>query len=104
MKNYVEQREGGYWIKGTRVSLDSVVYAYRRGQSPESIQRSFPLCSTEQIYGAIAFYLDKKGEIDKYLLREETEFDAMLADSRAAHTDWYEKMDRARQQLLVPKG
>ena len=26
-KEYIEQRNGGYYILGTRVSLDSVVYA-----------------------------------------------------------------------------
>jgi len=56
-ETYVEERNGGYWIAGTRVSLDSIVYAYHRGASPESIQRSFPLLKLEQVYGAIAFYL-----------------------------------------------
>ena len=48
-REYVEQRDGGYWVAGTRVSLDSIVYAFQRGASPESIQRSFPLLSLEQI-------------------------------------------------------
>ncbi len=26
MEPYIEQRDGGYWIRGTRVSLDSIVY------------------------------------------------------------------------------
>ena len=30
---YVEQRNGGYYVAGSRVSLDSVVYAFRRGES-----------------------------------------------------------------------
>jgi hypothetical protein len=30
---YVEQRNGGYYVAGTRVSLDSVVYAWLRGES-----------------------------------------------------------------------
>ena len=25
---YIEQRHGGYYIAGTRISLDSVVYAF----------------------------------------------------------------------------
>ena len=29
--NHVEQREGVYYILGTRVSLDSIVYAFREG-------------------------------------------------------------------------
>src|SRR5271165_6994301 len=41
-KEYIEQRNGGYFIKGVRVSLDSVVYAFLRGESPEGIADSFP--------------------------------------------------------------
>lgn len=37
-KTYVEQRDAGYWVAGTRVSLDSLVYAFRRGASPETIR------------------------------------------------------------------
>jgi hypothetical protein len=33
-KEYVEYRNGGYWIANTRVSLDSVVYAFLDGLSP----------------------------------------------------------------------
>ena len=34
---HVEQREGVYYVLGTRVSLDSIVYAFREGCSPETI-------------------------------------------------------------------
>lgn len=67
-KEYVEQVEGACRVAGTRVSLDSVVYAFRRGASPESIQRSFPLLTLEQLYRAIAFYLAHREEVDRYLL------------------------------------
>src|SRR2546427_4072140 len=56
-KSYVEQRDGGYWVTGTRISLDSIVSAFKRGAAPESIQRAFPLLTLEEIYGAITFYL-----------------------------------------------
>ena len=36
-KEYVEQREDVYWVSGTRVSLDSLVYAFLEGQTAESI-------------------------------------------------------------------
>jgi hypothetical protein len=35
---YVEQRNGGYYVAGTRISLDSVVCSFNEGQSPEAIQ------------------------------------------------------------------
>ncbi len=72
---YVEQRNGGYYVAGTRISLDSVVYSFNEGQSPEAIQEDFPLLKCSQIYGAIAFYLDHKAEIDKYLEDTRREFE-----------------------------
>jgi uncharacterized protein (DUF433 family) len=74
-KSYVEQRDSGYWITGTRISLDSIVYAFKRGAAPESIQRAFPLLTLEEIYGAITFYLAHEQEIDTYLAQAEREWD-----------------------------
>src|SRR5689334_21118251 len=61
---YVEERNGGYYVASTRVSLDSVVCAFLRGQSPESICQSFAPLTLEQVYGAIAFYLANREAID----------------------------------------
>ena len=58
-KEYIEQRNGGLYIEGTRVSLDSVVHAFRRGESPEGIAECFPVLELEQIFGALTFYLAK---------------------------------------------
>ena len=38
---YIEQRNGGYYLAGTRISLDSVVYSFNEGQSPDAIQEDF---------------------------------------------------------------
>ena len=46
---YVEQRNGGYYVQGTRVSLDSVVYAFLRGESSDGIAESFPALRLEQV-------------------------------------------------------
>jgi uncharacterized protein (DUF433 family) len=98
-KNYIEQRDEGYFIVGTRVSLDSVVYAFRRGASPESIQRSFPLLTLEQVYGAITFYLAHKPEIDAHLKRSEKALDGLRTATRDADPEFYKKLDSARDQL-----
>ena len=72
-KAYVEHREGGYWVAGTRVSLDSLVYAFRDGQTAESLAQSFPVLTLEQVYGAIAYYLANHAVIDAYLRQQEAE-------------------------------
>lgn len=60
-KTYIEKREGGgLYIKDTRVSLDSVVYVFNRGESPESIVQSFSFLTLEQVYGAVTYYCSRK--------------------------------------------
>jgi uncharacterized protein (DUF433 family) len=76
-KSYIEYRNEGYWVSGTRISLDSIVYAFQQGIPPEGIVQSFPLLTLEQVYGAITFYLANRAEIDAYLANEELEFDSM---------------------------
>jgi hypothetical protein len=39
---YTEIRNGGYYVAGSRVSLASIVYAFRDGASPE---KNFPSLS-----------------------------------------------------------
>lgn len=97
-KQYVEQRDGGYWVAGTRVSLDSIVYAFLGGQTAESIAQSFPVLTLEQVYGAIAFYLANRPDIDTYLAQAKAEFEAMRQAARDADPMFYQKLADARRQ------
>jgi uncharacterized protein (DUF433 family) len=76
MKNYVIKIDGAYRIADSRVSLASVVYAWRDGLSPESIKENFPVLTLEEVYGAITFYLANQEKIDKYLSLNEAEFES----------------------------
>lgn len=97
-KSYVEYRNDAYWVKGTRISLDSVVYAFQQGGSPEGIVQSFPLLTLEQVYGAIAFYLANRAEIDAYLADEAAAFDALPQPLQTAAPALYNKLMAAKQQ------
>jgi len=101
-KVYVEQRAGGYWVAETRISLDSLVYAFQRGAAPETIRRSFPLLTLEEVYGALTFYLAHEQEIDEYLRQSEARF-AIEAQQRReqvqqANPELYERLEQARQE------
>ena len=100
-KEYVKLQDGTYRFGDTRVSPDSIVYAYDRGASPESIQLSFTTLTLEQIRGALAFYLAHRSDVDKYLRVGEREFDRLRQAQRAAHPDWYEKLNRAREERFA---
>ena len=95
---YVEQRDGAYWIAGTRVSLDSIVYAFQQGQTAESIAQSFPVVSLEKVYGAIAFYLAHREEIDQYLALARADYEAKRQAARDADPAFYLKLAEARRQ------
>jgi uncharacterized protein (DUF433 family) len=69
-KEYIEERESSYYVAGTRISLDSIVHAFRRGESPEAICQNFELLRLEEVYGAIAYYLANQSNIDAYLVRQ----------------------------------
>jgi len=99
---YIEQRDGGYYVAGTRISLDSVVYSFNAGDSPEAIQDDFPLLKMAQIYGAIAFYLDHKNEVDEYLVRTEREFEASGIPLELADPALWEKLQHARAKMGDP--
>ncbi|MGD0299127.1 MAG: DUF433 domain-containing protein [Bryobacteraceae bacterium] len=96
---YVEQRDGGYYVAGTRISLDSVVCSFNEGNSPEAIQEDFPLLKLAQIYGAIAFYLDHQAEIDKYLEETEREFEANGIPMAQANSMLWERIQQARAKM-----
>ena len=97
---YIEQRDEGYYVAGTRISLDSIVYAFNRGESPERILEEFPLLDKgSRVYGAIAFYLDHKPDIDKYLEETEREFEGSAIPLEQANPALWEKIQRARARM-----
>ena len=69
-KEYIEERDGGYYVAGMRIPLDSIVHAFRRGESPETICQNFELLRLEDVYGAIAYYLANQADIDAYMIRQ----------------------------------
>jgi uncharacterized protein (DUF433 family) len=101
MSDYVEQREGGYYISGTRISLDSVVHSFKNGSSPESILRSFPLIgSLENVYGAITFYLANKQAVELYLSAQERLSQELAAKQSPLPESLSKKLTRARGEAL----
>lgn len=104
MKDYVEMRSGGYYVKDKRVSLDSIVYAFRRGQTPESIRTSFPTLTLEEVYGGIVFYMANQESVDRSILEDEVEFEKETCTQREKDREWYAKMERARSEMLALKA
>jgi uncharacterized protein (DUF433 family) len=96
---YIEQRNGGYYVAGSRVSLDSIVAGFRDGNSPETIRQNFSSLTLEQVYGAIAFYLRHRGEVDQNISEAEAEFDRDVPSLRERNPEAYDRIERLREQL-----
>lgn len=97
-KQYIEKVDDVYRIAGTRVSLDSIVYAFWCGQTAESIAQSFPVLTLEQVYGALTFYLANKSQIDSYLKKGQMKFEVMRKAAHEKDPMFYQKLADARLQ------
>lgn len=102
-KDYIELREGNYYIAGTRVSLDSIVHAFHRGESPETICQNFEVLHLEEVYGAIAYYLANQPAIDDYLVHQSQKWDEGKRKSQPLPASLRERLALARSQLQASR-
>lgn len=78
--NYVRTDEHGVMRVGdSRVMLDSVVASFLQGCSPETIQEQYPALSLEAVYGAIAYYLGHRDEVESYLRQQDRTWEVWRA-------------------------
>ncbi|MGD0773423.1 MAG: DUF433 domain-containing protein [Candidatus Solibacter sp.] len=98
-REYIEQRDGNYYVAGTRISLDSIVHAFRRGESPETICQNFDLLRLEEVYGAVAYYLANQADIDAYLIRQSEKWADGRRNAEPLPTNLRERLMRARDEL-----
>ena len=103
--NYVEERENGYQIRGTRVSLDSVVYRFLEGLSPEAIQSDcFPTLTLEQVYGAISYYLANRAQVDDYLQQADKDYENFRQRVRAEYPEAHRRLDAILADAPAPRS
>jgi uncharacterized protein (DUF433 family) len=95
---FIEERNGGYYIAGTRISLDSVVYMFRDGHSPAEIQGDYRTLTLPQIYRAIAFYLENREAVDRTLLETDEMVEANSVPLRQANPEMWARLEQARQE------
>jgi len=95
---YVARLPGGGWhVSGSRVSLDSVIQLYWEGRSPESITEEFPALSPEQVYGAIAFYLRNRDELDPYFAAKDEKWQKLREGSEESNGPLLERLRATRR-------
>jgi uncharacterized protein (DUF433 family) len=97
-----QDADGTVRVTGSRVTLDTVVSAFKSGNTAEQIQDSFPSLTLSQIYGVIAWYIDHQDEAEEYLKERQTEADGIRQkiEGEPRYAEIRETIRRRRAQLI----
>lgn len=60
-------RDGIMRVGDTRVTLDTVVTAFREGATAEEIAQQYPSLRLADVYAVVGYYLRHQSEVDGYL-------------------------------------
>jgi len=99
---YVEIRNGGYYVAGTRIGLDVLIHDFRRGRASEEILSAYPsIGSLAKVYGAIAFVLEQPAEIEAYLSDQNRLLEQIKAEYPMSR-DMTRRFEMARKEPASP--
>jgi uncharacterized protein (DUF433 family) len=86
-------------VSRTRVTLDTILTAYKAGESPERMAEAFPSVPLADIYATIAWYLEHREQVDSYLQKR-------AEDGAAWRSFWESRYDKQaiREQLLARRA
>lgn len=79
--------------------MDSIVYSFKAGDSPETIRHSFSSLTLEQVYGAIAFYLAHEQKVDSNIREGEEAIQNSVPPLSESRPDLYARLERARREI-----
>ena len=65
----------------TRVTLDSVVHAFKMGAAAEQIVQQYPSLALDDVYVVIAYYLRNVADVESYLQERANQRDAVRGDA-----------------------
>jgi uncharacterized protein (DUF433 family) len=102
-KEFVERRDGSFYLMGSRVPLAHIVREFQRGESAEAIRSHYPALSLEQVYGAITFCLGNREDVERDIAEREREEDAFTA-AHPTPPEVRTTFERRRQQTVSPRS
>jgi uncharacterized protein (DUF433 family) len=75
--------DGVVRVAGTRVTLDTVVAAWREGATAEEIVQQYPTLGLADVYSAIGYYLSRQAEVNEYLSQRGQQADVVRRENEA---------------------
>jgi len=93
----VRDGAGRLMVPGTRISLDVLVAAFKRGRTPEAIHDAFETVSLADVYAVFTYYLRHRAEVEAYLAEQDRSADEIQARIEAL----YPSEEGLRAKLLA---
>lgn len=100
-----EDPPGVFRVGKSRVLLELVLGAFKRGETPEGIVRSYRTLQLADVYAVISRYLADPVPFDEYLRRCDEEAEAVrdkIEASQRPGPSEEELLSRARAKGLIP--
>ena len=67
-------------IGATRVTLETVVDAFKRGATAEEIAQQYPTVALSDVYSVLGYYLHQREEIEAYLRERSAKSEAVRSE------------------------
>lgn len=96
----IREAGGVLRIGQTGVALETVLWTFQQGSTPEDIVDQFPSLLLADVYNVIAYYLRHRDEIDRYLAAQEERYQEATNDllREIPETSLQARLRRRRQQ------
>ena len=96
---FVVTEQGTIRIKGSRVSVDSIIHHFKLGATAEQIVQSFPSLTLGDVYSSIAYYLSNRQETEEYL-KEQTVAADNLQGQLESKPEYQAEIAELRSRML----
>jgi uncharacterized protein (DUF433 family) len=79
----VSDADGVVRVGSSRVTLDTVVAAFREGMTPEGIVEQYPSLGLDDVYSVIGYVLHHPQEVEAYLRERQNLAEAVRRENEA---------------------
>lgn len=98
-----KDNDGVIRVGGTRVRLDTVIFAFNEGYTAEEIVSQFPSLTLADVYATLSYYLDHRALVDNYIRQGEEEAARVQREieTQPGYKAFREKLLARRQERLA---
>jgi uncharacterized protein (DUF433 family) len=92
-------KDGIIRIGSTRITLQTIIAAYQRGDKPEEIVEGFSSLTLALVHALISYYLSHQEEVDEYIHNEDAKAEAIRREIAEKHPEMLQGQAKFRAVL-----